>query len=140
MKPTTTNRLLDLERCAILAQEKGLISQTRLAELLGESLHDLITTDIIERKKAAWKKMSEQRLSKRLQKKEVHSMEFREELIVLVNRYSLENGSNTPDYILADYLIACLRVFDETVNTRSVWYDKAQNQPSKVSNHKGARE
>lgn len=51
-------------------------------------------------------------------------MEFKEELIALLNKHSLENGSNTPDYILADYVIACLKVFDETVNTRTSWYSK----------------
>jgi len=37
---------------------------------------------------------------------------FREQLRDLLNHYSMENGSNTPDYILADYLISCLRTYD----------------------------
>ena len=34
--------------------------------------------------------------------------EFRQELESLINRHSMENASNTPDWILADYLAACL--------------------------------
>lgn len=39
-----------------------------------------------------------------------------------VNRFSAENGSNTPDFILADYLVACLTMFDATVNRRDEWW------------------
>jgi hypothetical protein len=47
---------------------------------------------------------------------------FREELAALLNSYSLENGSNTPDFILADYLIECLTAFNNTVNNRTRWH------------------
>ena len=39
---------------------------------------------------------------------------FREELEHLINRHSKENGSNTPDYMLADFLCTCLVAFDAT--------------------------
>lgn len=48
--------------------------------------------------------------------------DFRKELTSLINRYSRENGSNTPDFILATFLISCLKAFDEAVNTRKDWY------------------
>lgn len=47
---------------------------------------------------------------------------FRKELEELVNRFSRENGSNTPDFILAEYLIDCLTSFDKAVERRSAWY------------------
>lgn len=47
---------------------------------------------------------------------------FLEELTALINKHSLENGSNTPDFILADYLIHCLAVFNGAVKERSRWY------------------
>jgi hypothetical protein len=47
---------------------------------------------------------------------------FRKELLSLINKHSLENGSNTPDFMLADYLMACLNVYEETVKTRDLWY------------------
>lgn len=45
---------------------------------------------------------------------------FRKALEELINEYSKENGSNTPDFILADYLIDCLDAFDNAVNRREV--------------------
>lgn len=47
---------------------------------------------------------------------------FRRELAMLMNRYSMENGSNTPDCLLADYLIESLRALDGVVNKRERWY------------------
>jgi len=46
------------------------------------------------------------------------------ELTSLINRYSKENGSDTPDYILADYLIGCLKNFNSTVNLRETFYGR----------------
>jgi hypothetical protein len=39
-----------------------------------------------------------------------------------LNSVCMENGSNTPDYILAEYLMDCLAAFDRAVNTRDKWY------------------
>ena len=47
---------------------------------------------------------------------------FEKELRKLINRYSLENGSNTPDIILAHYLLNCLKVFDVAIKKRENWY------------------
>lgn len=44
--------------------------------------------------------------------------EFKRELEVLVNKYSLDNDTNTPDYILAEYLYRCLFTFENTVRLR----------------------
>jgi len=44
------------------------------------------------------------------------------ELVVLLNRHSVENASNTPDYILAHYLIGCLDVWCEAAVKRDGWY------------------
>ncbi len=51
-------------------------------------------------------------------------LQFESELISLLNRHSAEAASDTPDYILAQYLHACLRVFDATVWQREDWYGK----------------
>ena len=55
---------------------------------------------------------------------------FREDLEVLINQNSKERGSNTPDFILADYLADCLDSFDKAVTRRSKWYgeNKEHNQ------------
>lgn len=43
---------------------------------------------------------------------------FPAELKNLINRHSIENGSNTPDYILAEYLKQCLITFDMCIRKR----------------------
>jgi len=37
---------------------------------------------------------------------------FKQELEHLINKHSMENRSNTPDFILADYLVRCLENFE----------------------------
>lgn len=51
-------------------------------------------------------------------------MTLAEELTSLLNRHSAENGSNTPDYILAAYLLTCLGAFNAAVQARQEWYGK----------------
>ena len=46
---------------------------------------------------------------------------FRKELEHLINCHSRENGSNTPDFILADYLADCLAAYDKAVTNRDMW-------------------
>ncbi len=41
-----------------------------------------------------------------------------------INRHSAENASNTPDFILAQYLEACLAAFDVAVQQRETWYGR----------------
>jgi len=54
---------------------------------------------------------------------------FRSELEQLINKYSLENGSDTPDFILTEYLQRCLENFDITVQQREQWYDRSIDKP-----------
>src|SRR5437667_8941183 len=49
--------------------------------------------------------------------------DFRTELESLINRHSKENGSNTPDFMLADYLVGCLENFDKITRLRDRWYN-----------------
>ena len=50
------------------------------------------------------------------------SNDFRSKLTHLINRACLENVSNTPDFILAEYLCDCLEAFDKAVRARDKWY------------------
>lgn len=50
--------------------------------------------------------------------------EFKKELELLINKYSKENDSNTPDFILARYLNAVLDNFSAAVNEREQWYGR----------------
>lgn len=45
---------------------------------------------------------------------------FEGELTALISRFSKENGSDTPDYILAGYLNDCLTAFNTTVIQRDI--------------------
>lgn len=47
---------------------------------------------------------------------------FEKELASLINRNSLENGSNTPDFILANYLQECLNAFNKANIWRAKWF------------------
>jgi len=49
---------------------------------------------------------------------------FRSELESLINKYSQEDGSDTPDFILAQYLTGCLETWNIAVNEREKWYGR----------------
>lgn len=51
-------------------------------------------------------------------------MTFEDELRQTINKYSEENGSNTPDFILAEYLCQCLKAFNMASRAREKWYGK----------------
>lgn len=49
---------------------------------------------------------------------------FEADLRDLINRHSKENGSDTSDIVLAQYLMGCLEVFDKAVVERERWYGR----------------
>lgn len=49
---------------------------------------------------------------------------FEKELTELINRHSMENGSDTPDFILANYLINCLANWNFAILSRETWYGR----------------
>jgi len=50
--------------------------------------------------------------------------DFEHALTSVINKYSKENDSNTPDFILAQFLISCLDAFGITSLKRERWYGK----------------
>lgn len=61
---------------------------------------------------------------------------LRDELASLINRRSLENRSNTPDFILASYIEGCLNLWDVHSEWKRKWFspegvpeDEQQNGP-----------
>lgn len=56
-----------------------------------------------------------------------------QELTSIINLRSLENGSNTPDFILADFLSRCLVAFDDATNARATWYGKKDTAFNKAA-------
>jgi len=51
---------------------------------------------------------------------------FQQDLEKLINYYSQENGSNTPDFILAKFLNDCLNAFNEAIPQREKWYGREE--------------
>lgn len=47
--------------------------------------------------------------------------DFKRELADLINKYSLENLNDTPDFILAEYLTDCLFSFSNIIQKRTKW-------------------
>lgn len=50
---------------------------------------------------------------------------FTDELEHLINKYSLENQSDTPDFILARYLKMCLDNYNAAIQQREHWYGRS---------------
>lgn len=49
---------------------------------------------------------------------------FLNEITYVINKYSEDNKSNTPDFILAQYMKDCLDVLNKTIRTRDAWHKK----------------
>ena len=47
---------------------------------------------------------------------------FQQELEALINKHSLERHSDTPDFILAEYMATCLHALNKAVVERLRWY------------------
>ena len=50
---------------------------------------------------------------------------FEKDLETVINRHCMENGSNTPDFVLATYLTNCLKAFDKCSRRREKWFGKS---------------
>ena len=49
---------------------------------------------------------------------------FRDDLAAAINRHSRENPSNTPDFIMAEFLLAVTDAWDRAVQQRETWYGR----------------
>jgi len=48
--------------------------------------------------------------------------DFQIELASLLNKHGLDNNANTPDYVLARYLVRQLDNFRESTDERETWF------------------
>lgn len=46
------------------------------------------------------------------------------DMAALLNRYSKENDSDTPDFILASYMLDCLAAWNAACRQRESWYGR----------------
>ncbi len=53
--------------------------------------------------------------------------DLRRDLAAVLNRHSRENSSNTPDWILAQYIANCLDAFDVAIRSRAQWYGRVDS-------------
>lgn len=58
--------------------------------------------------------------------KEKYYDSFMAKLEIIINMLSLENGSDTPDYVLAEYLIDCLKAYDKAAQGKERHTPKQQ--------------
>ena len=56
--------------------------------------------------------------------------DLKKELSNLLNHYSAESGSNTPDFILAEYLFGALEAFYHAVTMRESWHGRRSKEPT----------
>jgi hypothetical protein len=55
----------------------------------------------------------------------IRYMDFLKDLEHLINKHSMEHKSaDTPDFLLAEYIGNCLKIFDSVVRKRDAWYNK----------------
>lgn len=50
------------------------------------------------------------------------------DLTALLNAHRVENESSTPDFILAQYLLGCLRVFSTAIQQRETWHARGEGK------------
>lgn len=72
--------------------------------------------------------MTEDRVKSVLIEEEGDSPDFRSELSSLLNRFSRENISNTPDCILRNFIWNSLKAFDSATIERDEWYGFNQGE------------
>lgn len=52
--------------------------------------------------------------------------DFRSKLCSLLNSFSKENNSNTPDWILRNFICNSLKAFDAATLQRDEWYGRSE--------------
>lgn len=67
-----------------------------------------------------------------VQYRESRSLAFEKALENLINEYSKEDESNTPDFLLAQYIMGCLGAYNRAVKARDIWYDGKVKEPAQL--------
>ena len=63
--------------------------------------------------------------------------QFEKDLAALINEYSKENDSDTPDFILARYLNAVLDNYNAAVMDREQWYGRIKHVEDNIPDYDG---
>ncbi len=59
---------------------------------------------------------------------------LRKDIEQAINKHSIESGSDTPDFILAEYLTDCLHAFDKATVKREEWYGRKESFKEVINN------
>ncbi len=54
--------------------------------------------------------------------------DLQKDIAAVLNKHCAENGSDTPDFILAQYVGRCLEAFDIATLSRTAWYEPQEKQ------------
>lgn len=54
---------------------------------------------------------------------------FQADLEKLINQHSMENLTNTPDFILAEYMVESLRALTQHQRARDAWHSSEMQAP-----------
>jgi hypothetical protein len=73
------------------------------------------------------------RLPEQPRKKDDNMEGLRGELAGVLNRQSAENGSDTPDYVLAEFLMACLAAWDAGTLARDKFHGNTREQREAIT-------
>lgn len=65
-------------------------------------------------------------------------MNLESELRTALNRCSAENASNTPDFVLARYLLNCLEAFNMATQQRTAWHDEPYVRLANATRYKAS--
>lgn len=60
---------------------------------------------------------------------------FEKELEHLINKHSMENDSDTPDFILAQYMFTCLSAYQNAIKARDKWFGVDMWSENKIKNN-----
>jgi len=60
-------------------------------------------------------------------------IEFRTELAALINKHSVEQCGDVPDYILAEYLCACIDAIHGVTKARDKWFGVDHRIPDRTT-------
>ncbi len=107
------------EERAIVARVWKALEIDNYTDAQGRSIDELVAD--LKRRAELWERLHDERS----RETEIpNRRSFDDELVCLLNKYSKENGSNTPDFILAEYLIRCLESSDMLIRGREEWYGR----------------
>lgn len=113
---------------------EGRLLMAAMAKISTESQTDKTPDDILEQCYLLQEEMFRDALPIPIPTDQ-ESFTFEIALERLINSYSQENESNTPDYMLANFMIKCLNAFNEITNLREQWYG-IHCEPGQVSTNK----